>query len=513
MGARRLREERMAETQKIAPDLVIAGRYRVVREIGRGAVGSVHLVQHLHTDEQFALKILHNSAAASPEKIARFRVEARAPARIDSDHVVRITDADVAPELGGAPFFVMEYLRGQDLGAELDAWIRLHPREVVFYMRQAARALDKAHALGIVHRDLKPENLFLTEREDGVPLIKLVDFGIAKVTGNSAVITQVASRTQTGRVFGTPLFMSPEQAMGRVTQIGPTTDIWALGLVAHKLLTGRDYFESSTIAELIARIAYHPIQPPSKCGFDLGKAYDAWFLKCCHRDPALRYRSAGEAVARLAEALSVEEGEGLVDAVVGLRRARRLAHQVTARVLPSHEGEEEEITVTVASTLDPPEQGAQAPAGAPPASASAPALSAATPSLLQDKMVGSAGPMVRTADEGLSPRTAALRGGAIFVGAVVVALIVGLAFGLFVLRSSPDEPQTGKPSSSAAPVVRPPVSAPEPVVRSPRSAPTSKAGPKPSAAAPSPSASAPHSVSSGTREGKTRVRDPLRGRH
>jgi len=504
----------MAETQKIAPGLVIAGRYRVVREIGRGAVGSVHLVQHLHTDEQFALKILHDPAAASPEKIARFRVEARAPARLDSDHVGRITDADVAPELGGAPFFVMEYLRGKDLGAELEACLKLHPREVVFYMRQAARALDKAHALGVVHRDLKPENLFLTEREDGVPLIKLVDFGIAKVTGDAAAIAQIASKTQTGRIFGTPLFMSPEQATGRVSQIGPTTDVWALGLVAHKLLTGRDHFESSTIAELIAKIAYDPIQPPSKYGFDFGRAYDAWFLRACHRDPEQRFRSAGEAVGALAEALSVEEGDALVDAVVGVRRARALAFRATDPVLPSQE-EEEEISVTVASTLDPPvQQGAQTPALAPPA----PVPAATAIPLPQDKMAGSAGPMVRTADEGLSPRRAALRSGAIFVGAVAAALIVGLAFGLLVLPSSPAEPQTGEPSSSAAPAVRPPVSASVPAVRPSKSAATSSVSPRASAsasasAAPSPSASAPASGSSGTRGGTTKVRDPLRGRH
>ncbi|UQA57897.1 serine/threonine protein kinase [Polyangium aurulentum] len=508
----------MAETQKIAPGLVIAGRYRVVREIGRGAVGSVHLVQHLHTDEQFALKILHDPAAASPEKIARFRVEARAPARIDSDHVVRITDADVAPELGGAPFFVMEYLRGKDLGAELEACLRLHPREVVFYMRQAARALDKAHGLGIIHRDLKPENLFLTEREDGVPLIKLVDFGIAKVTGDAAAIAQIASKTQTGRIFGTPLFMSPEQATGRVSQIGPTTDVWALGLVAHKLLTGRDHFESSTIAELIAKIAYDPIQPPSKYGFDYGRTYDAWFLRCCHREPGQRFRSAGEAVTALAEALSVEEGDALVDAVLGLRRARALAYRATDPVLPSQE-DEEEIAVTVASTLDPPvQQGAPAPAVAPPAPAPAPApvLAATVVPFPQDKMTGSAGTMVRTADDGLSPRRAALRSGAIFVGAVAAALIVGLAFGLLVLRSSPAEPRAGEPSSSA-PAVRPPVSATTPVVRPSKSAATSGVAPRPSAsasaAAPSPSASAPASGSSGTRGGTTKVRDPLRGRH
>jgi serine/threonine-protein kinase len=510
----------MAETYRIAPDLVIAGRYRVVREIGRGAVGSVHLVQHVHTDEQFALKVLHDPAAASSEKIARFRVEARAPARIDSDHVVRITDADVAPELGGAPFFVMEYLRGQDLGAELEARDKLHPNEVVLYLRQAARALDKAHGLGIIHRDLKPENLFLTEREDGVPVVKLVDFGIAKLTGNAASIAQVASRTQTGRIFGTPLFMSPEQATGRVTQIGPATDVWALGLVAHKLLTGRDHFEAETIAELIGKIAYDDIKPPSKSGIHLGPAYDAWFLKCCHREHEKRYRSAGEAITALAAALGVQEGDGLVDAVVSMRRAKSIAHRATEPALPSHE---EPTPIGEAATLDQHEQ-SSAPAataqGAATITAPGTAVAPAAP-VAQDKMAGSAGPMVRTADDVGSPRREALRSGAIFAVAVAAALLLGLAFGLLFLRSSPAETPGGGPASSSAPAVQPPRSAETQVAPLGPSATATAAVPSASASATAtatataamPSASAPPPASSVPRGGSTRVKDPLNGRH
>jgi serine/threonine-protein kinase len=499
--------------EKIAPDLVIAGRYRVLRELGRGAVGSVHLVQHVHTDEQFALKALHDPAAASPEKIARFRVEARAPARIDSDHVVRITDADVAPELGNAPFFVMEYLRGHDLGAELELRGKLHPAEVVLYLRQAARALDKAHALGIIHRDLKPENLFLTEREDGVPWIKLVDFGIAKLTGDAASIAHVASRTQTGRIFGTPLFMAPEQATGRVTQIGPATDVWALGLVANKLLSGIDHFEADTVAELIGKIAYDPIKPPSALGVNLGKAYDAWFSKCCNRELAKRFRSAGEAVTALAAALRIEENDALVDQVMALRRSQAdLALRETVRA-PSNGPD-----IGEASTLDdkkpqpdaaakalPPPPALPASLLQPPSSLSAlappplprlpqpallpmapppvpppppssfPAMApppvppsrvpAAPPSSAPASMVGSASPMARTAlDLPDSAQRERYRGFLLFGVSVATALGLGLSVGLLILRpgTSADPP----PAPSAAPAAPPPAPTPRPTASS-----------------------------------------------
>ncbi|TKD01850.1 serine/threonine protein kinase [Polyangium fumosum] len=509
----------MPEKKKITPGLVIAGRYSVIQEIGRGAVGSVHLVQHIHTDEQFALKLLHDPAAASPEKIARFRVEARAPARIDSDHVVRITDADVAPELNGAPFFVMEYLRGRDLGAELDMRGPLPAPEVVLYMRQAARALDKAHALGIVHRDLKPENLILIERDDGVPCIKLVDFGIAKLTGDAATIAQIVSRTQTGRIFGTPLFMSPEQATGRVSLVGPATDVWALGLVANRLLTGRDHFESDTVAELIGKIAYDPIRPPSELGTMLGPAYDAWFLRCCHREIGKRFRSAGEAVTALAAALGVEEGDALIDAVISSRRALGgMAYSETMRAPPSSGRDSIDILLDALESKGPPAPSVPAsastfPAIKPPpvpklpATLSDPELPAhLRPPPSTTAVTTSADVTVQpTLDPPPAPRASR---GALVVGLVIAAaLAAGLVIGLgFVGSSRTSEPLTttsaspatsGLPSSVRAGVTPPPS--------------TSRSTLLPATTiAPAPSASVAPSVPP---RGTVPRKDPLYGRH
>jgi len=320
-------------TDMITPGMVIAGRYRIVKQLGEGGVGAVYLVQHVHTDERLALKVLHTQVAMDPTTIERFRTEARAPARIDSDHIVRVTDADVAPELRGAPFLVMEYLRGRDLGAEVEARQSLHPKEVVLYLRQTARALDKAHAIGIVHRDLKPENIFLSVREDGSPCVKLLDFGIAKLTGASASGGVNQSKTKTGAVFGTPLYMAPEQARAQANLIGPHTDVWALGLIAARLTMGSDYWQAETLSDLIVQIVVDPIPPPSQKGSTLGPAFDAWFLRCCQRDHAQRFRSAGEAISELAAALGIAEGPQLVVDVTEILQKARAAEGTTSNTL------------------------------------------------------------------------------------------------------------------------------------------------------------------------------------
>ncbi|MCC6526663.1 MAG: serine/threonine protein kinase, partial [Polyangiaceae bacterium] len=162
------------------------------------------------------------------------------------------------------------------------------------------------HAIGIVHRDLKPENLFLTTRDDGTPCIKVLDFGIAKLSGATGDLASYKA-THTGDVFGTPLFMSPEQCKGEIDRIGPQTDVWALGLIAYRLLTGKDFWTAATLTHLIAQIAYEPMPVASTRGVDLGAAFDAWFAKCCARDIAERFTGAGEAVRELGRALGVPE--------------------------------------------------------------------------------------------------------------------------------------------------------------------------------------------------------------
>jgi len=498
--------------ENIKSGTVIADRYRVVRQLGRGGMGSVFLVEHVHTDEQLALKILHSAVISDSVALERFRREARTPARINSDHVVRVTDADIAANLNGAPFLVMEYLRGEDLDQRLERLGPMPPTEVVLFLRQASRALDKAHALGIVHRDLKPENLFLTTREDGTPCIKILDFGIAKITGEASRELVRAAATTTGQIFGTPLFMSPEQAKGESSKICAQTDVWALGLIAHRLLTGRDIWTAETITHLIAQIAYEPMPVPSEHGSPFGHAYDEWFEVCCARDVKERYAAAGEAITALARALGVSEvfpgpGSG--------------PDRVTGRFIIDPSILTPSPASAAASTLSASQLSLL---GEPPPTEPQPTL--LTPQETQRK--SSAGPLTLTGMKlGTAPRTNKL------VRAAAAALVVGLLVGgaaVWWMRAStsvaqmpdvhPASPEPSEPSPSSAPSPTPPVAsvvevtapsaAPEAVVEDAGAPDAAAVAPHPAQTAPSSTVTLPIKVPPWHRNQNF---DPLSGRH
>jgi eukaryotic-like serine/threonine-protein kinase len=274
---------------------IVGGRYRPIRLLGRGGMGVVYEVEHVHTGQRLALKVLASMLATSPSIVERFQREARAPAHIRSEHVVTVTDADVAPELGHAPYVVMELLEGEDLSAR--GLVPEPPERVVAWLRQIARVLDKAHRLGIVHRDLKPANLFLTRREDGSELVKILDFGIAKMM-------DVSGATTAGEVLGTPAYMAPEQARGDLSVTG-AADRFALGLIAYRLLCGAVYWRAKGLVELVHEIVYAPLVAPSARESKLGPAFDAWFAKATARDPQARFESAAEQVEALARSMGL----------------------------------------------------------------------------------------------------------------------------------------------------------------------------------------------------------------
>ena len=167
-------------------------------------MGAVYEVVHANTGEHLALKIMLARTRLAPDLVDRFRREARSATAVKSDHVVRVTDADVAPELDGAPFLVMELLIGKDF-ERICAERQPSPSEVVDWLRQVARGLDKAHRQEVVHRDLKPENLFLAESDDHPPVVKILDFGIAKMAAEGG------HETSEGRILGTPRYMAPSK--------------------------------------------------------------------------------------------------------------------------------------------------------------------------------------------------------------------------------------------------------------------------------------------------------------
>lgn len=237
---------------EVFPGDVLAGKFRIERILGRGGMGVVVAATHLQLDEKVALKFLLPEALKHPEAVARFEREARAAVKIKSEHVARVTD--VGTMESGSPYMVMEFLNGVDLGQYLEQRGPLPIDEAVHYILQASEAIAEAHSLGIVHRDLKPANLFRIIRADGTPSIKVLDFGISKVTtGNEA------SMTQTSSMMGSPYYMSPEQ-MTSSKNVDHRTDVWALGVILHELLTGKVPYEGETIPEVCAKVLQ--VAPP-----------------------------------------------------------------------------------------------------------------------------------------------------------------------------------------------------------------------------------------------------------
>jgi serine/threonine-protein kinase len=284
----------------LAENVVIAGRFRLNRQLGRGGMGSVWHATHLGLDIPCAVKFIEGSHASLPEAHARFEREAKAAAQLRSPHVVQVLDHGVFDE---TPYIAMELLDGEDLGKRLIRLHRLPPPEVLKIVLQVGRALTRAHALGIVHRDLKPDNIFLV-RDDDREIAKVLDFGIAKATGANAI---EGSNTKTGAMLGTPYYMSPEQAQG-IRAVDHRSDLWSLAVIVYQGLTGRLPFESEALGDLLVQLIVSPVPVPSHVVQDLPPGFDAWFARAAQRDPALRFQSAKDFGEGLGLALGLSSG-------------------------------------------------------------------------------------------------------------------------------------------------------------------------------------------------------------
>lgn len=282
------------------------GRYQIIRCMKSGGMGSVYEVLDQKTASRRALKVMLPQLLSNESLRARFELEAKITGAIESDHLVRVLDAGVDAD-SHMPFLVMELLRGEDLGSVVQNHGVLAPQDVVLYIGQTARALDKTHAANVVHRDLKPDNLFLTYRDDDTPCVKILDFGIAKATDVSL------DGVQTRPMMGTPLYMSPEQM--RAEKVGPATDIYALAHIAYALLTGEPYWKSelddSSSPFLLAVEVLQGVQEkPSdramrRKNVHLPEAFDTWFIKATTRIPQERFARASLAAFALAEAFGI----------------------------------------------------------------------------------------------------------------------------------------------------------------------------------------------------------------
>jgi serine/threonine-protein kinase len=278
----------------------IADRYRLIRLLGKGGMGSVWLGEHLSLKNDVAIKIIDSELARNPEARARFAREAQLAARIKSPHVVRIFDHGMTDD--GLGFIAMECLSGMSLRDRLLARQRLTLAETARMLSHVCRALARAHEAGLVHRDLKPENVFVA-REGDDEIIKVLDFGIAKAT--DALANSGIDPTRTGALLGTPYYMSPEQAQGLKT-VDYRTDLWAAGVLVFECLTGVRPFSAEALGPLIAKILGGPIPVPSAAAPDAGIPHDvdAWMMHALARDPAKRFASAKE----LSEAFMVASG-------------------------------------------------------------------------------------------------------------------------------------------------------------------------------------------------------------
>ena len=288
------RTEALNAAPELRPGDVVAGKYRVEQVLGAGGMGMVLAARHLQLDQRVAIKMLLPHSLRNPELVARFDQEARATVRIQSEHVVKVLDVG---QERGSPFMVMEYLEGSDLAGVLKKRGPLPLGDAVTYVLQACEALAEAHKQGIVHRDLKPANLFLTQRADGSPLVKVLDFGISKATLASGLGPQ-GGLTMDATVMGSPNYMSPEQ-LKNSKDVDVRADIWSLGLVLYELLTGAVAFQADTLAELHVAILQSFPGSLSQKRPDLPPEVEMVVLRCLQKDRNFRFAS----VAELAQAL------------------------------------------------------------------------------------------------------------------------------------------------------------------------------------------------------------------
>ncbi|WP_437774219.1 protein kinase domain-containing protein [Sorangium sp. So ce1097] len=385
------------------PGQQVTSTLRLARELGKGAMGSVWVADHLTLGTQVAVKFMSPAYAEQGGFVERFRLEAMAAAQIKSPHVAQVFDHGVTHD--GAPYIVMELLEGEDLKRRIQRLGVLSPVEVATIAAQTARALGRAHQLGIVHRDIKPDNIFLLDVE-GELFVKVLDFGVAKRVHGAP--QGDLGMTSTGHVLGTPLYMSPEQILS-AKNVDFHADLWGLAVVAYHALTGHVPFTGETLGALSVALHTGIFTPPSAVRPELSPAIDAWMRKALALDPAARFGSARQ----MAEALE--------HAVLGIARTPFTNDPSSAGDRISHAGAARAASQPVlfgAPTPLPTAPGLGAPASAPglgaPASApaSAPGLGAAGPAAPDGRLSttgtpASAPPGARLSTTGTPGRTLA----------------------------------------------------------------------------------------------------------
>ncbi len=273
----------------VEPGTMFLDKYRIERILGQGGMGIVAHAHHEELDRPVAIKFLLPEMLGSQDLVDRFRREAQAAVKLRSEHVCHVYDVGTLDS--GAPYMVMEFLAGRDLSALLREQGRLAPGFAVDLLLQACEALAEAHALGIVHRDIKPANCFVTKGIDGVPMLKVLDFGISK-----SLVTD-HNMTHSQAILGTPAYMSPEQ-LESSKNVDARADIWSLGVMLYQMVSGRKPFQAPGFPGLCLMVTTQP--PPPLNDVDLPNGFEAVIAHCLAKNPDARIANA----AMLAQALA-----------------------------------------------------------------------------------------------------------------------------------------------------------------------------------------------------------------
>ena len=295
----------------VAQDLTgqtLLGRYKIIKRLGEGGMGTVYLGEHATIGKKFAVKVLSHEFAHKEDLVERFLQEARAASMISQENVVEITDFGDTPD--GSVFFVMEFLKGEDLSDTVENQGRLPWPRVKPIMLQICRALGAAHDAGIIHRDMKPENCYRIKRGKNDDFIKVLDFGIAKVTSEED--GEGKGLTRTGMIFGTPEYMSPEQAQG--AKPDHRVDVYAVGVIMYELLTGQVPFTADTFMGILTKHMFEVPEAPSAVVEDanIPQEVEAIILKAMQKDRELRFADMAEMAAAIE---AVGTGAAAVDVV------------------------------------------------------------------------------------------------------------------------------------------------------------------------------------------------------
>lgn len=290
--------------QSLINSVILDDKYRLERRLGEGGMGRVYLATHIHIGTSFAVKVLSPSLVSDQIAVERFRREARASAQIHHPNAVQVTDFGVSKEMA-IVYLVMEYLKGTSLRDKISSQKPLDYQEIALILHQICSGLNSAHTKGIIHRDLKPDNIFLTTSEDGTTIVKVLDFGIAKLKeANSETLTS------TGMIIGTPHYMSPEQCHGG--ELDARSDIYSLGIILYQLLVGQVPFSANT-ALLIIMMQTTKVPPPfAKFRSDIPDAIEKVVMRALEKDPEKRQQSALQLAEEFEQAL-MEMGLGFAD--------------------------------------------------------------------------------------------------------------------------------------------------------------------------------------------------------